>query len=634
MTDIPDDIQRKIDGARKAGWSDSMIMKFAAADIASRQQTTQPVTQKKKGNVLTEALPIAGGVVGGVVGSVFGPAGTIAGGALGSAGGEAIRQKITGEKNTKKIVTEGALGLAGGVAGKVIGTGARVVGKVAGKWISNSAAKAVLKASPSAFGKAADAGIDLPQLFVKYAPKLGNSIDDMVGKVGSKGGRIQKMITDAEAIIGKAARTTGKGVKFTGEEVISALKEEMTNLSGKLGEETKIKALQKIITQAEKKYAKGITVLQARNLLRQANMKFGDTILKTTGDAVAEAAQKVEANTFRTLLREQFPEIAGALDTEKELIILREALTGARNKLGSSAFKLGRIDITRPGTIIDMVFEQPRVASAMTKVGSKLAGKPILASIATGGNVAKESAETLLNNIKSNMFRKALKGTAGQTSVRALVGSPGEAPEEQTSELDKYFENALAEEEGTKGEAIPRENFAAAMMYDMATTGGKNLVKIKTLYDFMNPQSSLPASVMTQIAGSKAAEGIVNELQESIDEVGLASTGVVARGSGFMRRVGAAIGLDPKMREYLALRDAVSSRLARALGEVGTLTDQDIKRATALIPQPEDSYEEASMKLSQLKKLITTSRSGLESTIQDLKDTGNTFSPIELETME
>ena len=137
-----EEIQRRQNYARQLGWSEDEIQKATFVEMAKTKQDQSPtvktVKKSRKGNILTDLIPVAGGVAGGLLGSVVATpgAGTIIGGAAGSAAGEALRQKIVGEDtNYGKIALEGGLGLAGGVAGKVIGKGARFAGKVAGRAI-------------------------------------------------------------------------------------------------------------------------------------------------------------------------------------------------------------------------------------------------------------------------------------------------------------------------------------------------------------------------------------------------------------------------------------------------------------------------------------------------------------------
>jgi hypothetical protein len=80
--------------------------------------------------------------------------------------------------------------------------------------------------------------------------------------------------------------------------------------------------------------------------------------------------------------------------------------------------------------------------------------------------------------------------------------------------------------------------------------------------------------------------GIINPMQASSDFMGAASQH------------------NPKVNEYIATSKATLSMIVRALGEKGTLTNQDIARIQAAIPTLWDSKDLASKKLSRLREII------------------------------
>ena len=125
-----EDIQKKIEAARKVGVSEEAIQQR----LQQRGIVDQP---QDEGFKFSSLFPTAGGIIGGIGGglisspSIFGiPAGVIAGGAVGSAGGEALRQRIENEEfNPTGIAAEGAMGLAGGPIGKLAGVPLKWLGR-------------------------------------------------------------------------------------------------------------------------------------------------------------------------------------------------------------------------------------------------------------------------------------------------------------------------------------------------------------------------------------------------------------------------------------------------------------------------------------------------------------------------
>ena len=365
--------------AKQSGYTDEEIDTFLKQNpekLDIPEQAPDPETQVR--NKWADWLPVAGAVGGSFIPGL----GTIVGGALGAAAGAALKQPIQGKKtDVGEIVKEGAFGALGGVGGKIIGSvGGKVLGKVAGgarklpEIVAGKAAQGAMKATPSAFGKAAESGLNINKIFTKYAPQfVGKSYDDILGKVG-KGeakGILGTLISEAEVPIQATSKVASTNVKLSGDAIIKALKAEAKLIKGELGGAARAKALNNLITAAEKKYAKGITVSKALETLRSANSKFGKSILETEGDAIATAAQKLEANTLRSMLKSTFPKIAESLDKQQELIVLREILKNARNKASVGGLKAGRIDLSRPGTIIDSLFNNPQVGTAISaKVGN------------------------------------------------------------------------------------------------------------------------------------------------------------------------------------------------------------------------------------------------------------------------
>lgn len=78
----------------------------------------------------------------------------------------------------------------------------------------------------------------------------------------------------------------------------------------------------------------------------------------------------------------------------------------------------------------------------------------------------------------------------------------------------------------------------------------------------------------------------------------------------------------PEVRDYEALRKGLIGPVARAIsGEVGVLTDRDIKRAEDLLPKLNDTQAVAASKMKNLRSLIA-SRTGEKVTETEIKPSG------------
>jgi hypothetical protein len=251
--------------------------------------------------------------------------------------------------------------------------------KRTGKSISDEMAKELSKASPSDWARVAkEHGWDLNELIKEYFPP-GSTYDDVLGKVKErgKGGYLNEILNNAEDKIQQTAKASGSNFRIQPTDLIKNLKKEAKLMRNELGTGKRYEAMLKIIEQVEEKYKKGASLNQMLKTLRAANSKFGKNIVEVSGaDAVANAAQKLEANTIRRTLKELFPELGEALDTEAKILTLRPILEKARaiqNTKGSVLREgIAQFDLTKPLTW----FEPVKSLAGLNKpeVQSKLLG--------------------------------------------------------------------------------------------------------------------------------------------------------------------------------------------------------------------------------------------------------------------
>ncbi len=105
-----------------------------------------------------------------------------------------------------------------------------------------------------------------------------------------------------------------------------------------------------------------------------------------------------------------------------------------------------------------------------------------------------------------------------------------------------------------------------------------------------------------------AAENVINQIEQGLGSAGLKTNGPQARLTGVARNVGQAIGTDEQARIFKSQREGYLASLAKSLGEVGSLSDQDIKRARELIPGLGDTQAEAQEKIRRLRELISNNK--------------------------
>lgn len=283
------------------------------------------------------------------------------------------------ETVTPQSLATGALtGAAGaGILKGATNTATRAI-KGAGNFLVDKATQGIGKASPSMFEKAvAEKGFNINELIKKYTP-AGAGYDDLLGPIKDRGngGVIGSKLQEAEKIIQATAKQAGSTVRIAGDDLIKALKAEAKNISSELGGASRKKAINSLIKEAEKKYKGGVTVQRALDTLRRANKKFGKNIVDTDpGDAVATAAQKLEGNIMRKTLKQLFPDLAGALDTQSELLTLQPILNRARGTSSTqgSSIRIGNVNPLNPMSWIEAAANNPRISSRVINPAGSLA---------------------------------------------------------------------------------------------------------------------------------------------------------------------------------------------------------------------------------------------------------------------
>lgn len=589
--------------------------------LSTPVQFNRPAPQQKKKSFWLDQLSTLGGIGGGILGSAVAPiVGTAGGAGAGSALGEAIENLITGDSMTKNLAKEGALGavfgagplklLKGAGAGaKALATGAddvvgaaskaaqtslikkagsKVAGAVGGN-VTDRATTSFLKLTPSQTQRLLDAGVD-PANLARRASQFGSSPAEIIGKAGN-GGPLQQTISALEKGIQTTAKTAGNNVRIPGDEIIRALKAQRSSIGRELGGGARLKQLNQIIKDAEKKYSKGVTVQQARSILKEANERFGASVLDDTGDAIARAAQKLEGNTMREALKSRFPSIASALDDQSDLIQVREILKRARAIEKTQKFNVGRFDITRPGSFIDPLLNNPRVSGRMLGRGAVEAGAQP-AGVSSLGIGARQVGQNLLRSGQSeggDMSEMTTASTSPMTNMTAnapIISDMGESYNNQSIESSPFSPanietnvKAIMQNGGSLSDVMEYIKVAEAIN---KLTGG---TQAKPLNQAQQERSDL-------VSALDMTENVVNQGSINYGPIG-------SRVEGLKSMFNAA---DP---ETLTFKNTVSGlRAAITKARAGaSLTAGELKLLEKYTPSDTDSEQVVRSKLAQLRAL-------------------------------
>jgi len=423
----------------------------------------------------------------------------------------------------------------------------------------------------------------------------------------------------AEDEIQRASKTAGTNVRLSGDEVIDALKAEGKVLSGKLGAETQKKALKKIIEEAEKKYTKGITLNQALKIMRQANVKFGKSVVETQKGAVAASAQKLEANTLRRVVKEMFPEVADALRTQEEILVLQPILNQARAKGNVGGFNLSKFNLTRPGEILDIL------AGNIDKAGASVAAKIPRFEVPPGSDFIKELAKRFPQLIGSKLgadmareYEEGEKSALQATGVTAPSFEGGAEAIQQAqpqqpilSPQGQWRWDAEANDWIPNQQADPnmptKQSFQKAIIVDLQKTGGKNVTKIRDAYEFIYGEDD----------GAKTVNDRATSLQVGINVIDQALKGKLGFGPVTGRAyqaglsVAGGVGVPESAIQLNTQYNLLRQTVVRAF-QGARMSDIDIQLSLQYTPQITDTPETAKAKLNVLKLILQETNNYLE----------------------
>lgn len=119
----------------------------------------------------------------------------------------------------------------------------------------------------------------------------------------------------------------------------------------------------------------------------------------------------------------------------------------------------------------------------------------------------------------------------------------------------------------------------------------------------VNPRP-VPSAMETQDSRKfKQAEPILRSVSELSEKINT-QTGLIAKMRGGAERVKAQANYNDDIAEYEALISGFTPLVARALGHIGVLTQQDVDSVKALFPKPGDSKSLRDRKIARIKTII------------------------------
>lgn len=440
--------------------------------------------------------------------------GAVGGALLGGSQEGDVGQRLTGA-------------LTGGVTGGVIGGSFDVAGKaysgvknLLSKIVSSKASQAFTKTTPAAFSKiVSQHGKDINKIAQKYVP-AGAGYDEMIGGVAQRGngGIIKDLLDQAEKPIIDTIWASGSNFRINPDQLLKTLAAQKKLIAAELGGGARVKALNALIEQIKNKYKNGVTAKQALTTLRYANQKFGENIVKTkAADAMANAAQKLEANTLRAVLKKIFPDIADALDTQSELLTLKPVLNKARATASTqgSKIRVGRSLLD----IFDFPFQKPELASQLMQPGQpgvvpQQGGKALLSVLGVGPFTRREKAGEL-----PATQEPATAASISQQGADGMVITPQQMQQVELSPdiSEKTKTNLRKTYEIQQKQTKPLSSVAAEKVAK-ADRGLRALASLEKGW-------SQEKTILAKIPGAPGAQMYRRDQGDIIDIIGYLSTG-------------------------------------------------------------------------------------------------------------
>lgn len=120
-----------------------------------------------------------------------------------------------------------------------------------------------------------------------------------------------------------------------------------------------------------------------------------------------------------------------------------------------------------------------------------------------------------------------------------------------------------------------------------------------------------PADIRNQRMAFGKAEPVLNSIAELSERINV-NRGVVAKLIGGVEKAKAQANLNDDVAEYESLIAGFTPMVARAVGHVGVLTEQDVQSVRMMFPKPGDSKSLRDRKINRLKSIIAGVKDQIE----------------------
>ena len=520
---------------------------FSESTLKAQANNTNPLLSYLDRSLATagEVAPLVAGFSPGLIGAKMTGAG--AGLASGIVSGLTREGKTAGERATGAVIG-GATGFAvGKVLDKLLGGGV----KQTGENIRQSVSKPKVSASPYGAAEETKIAKGLQDLGFKGSAKsqykqLGPKMTELSGKIDdilstSKGSiKSSKVVSAVDDALDDVVNFDKSipGYQQAKEKFVNQILKSANN--GKLDAKSLFNAKQNLSSQLSNAFKK----LAKGTALTPAE-ETGMAIWTTLDDLITAAEPAVKTQT--------------ALQS-----ILYKASSGLQSNIGKGGLKI-----------------------------------PILGNV---GSQQIQSSKDLIGRLLSKAPSNTNLAPTLSPMLQNILNAPGQSTSGTTTGIDQTITQPTQTQPTQQQGILSEEKYKMLAMADMQLTGGKNLAKLKQIYEIGgNKLSTADQKRKTALDQAETVYNLVEQLALN------APTGVKGAGGALLGKIPGVSG--GNVEELDRITDGLAKAIAGALaGEVGVATDKDVERWKGLMPKPGDTMDDRKRALKNLRNAITNGR--------------------------
>lgn len=296
------------------------------------------------------------------------------------------------------------------------------------------------------------------------------------------------------------------------------------------------------------------------------------------------------------------------------------------SKLSSAANKAGEgvlTDIPKTASEAPGMFAGRNGRFNLLDITQAASGHPLmlanlLSNVAGGG--AEKTGPGIFQRLGESVVgagkavEGAVPGGTGNIMNKVLTtGATTQQPQQPQPQVDQSVapvDNTVGTSDITPEAQTPifnSDNIQKLVLEDLAKNGGKNVSTLLSLYSaFGKPKETSAADKKAQTA-AKNAEGTLNQIESSFNAAG----GGKGKVGGIFSNIAGKIGANSNVATYNDTATALAASLYKALGNTGTISDNDQKLIAKLIPKTTDTDTTAKAKIAQLHDLLQQAQSNL-----------------------